>query len=250
MYLKIDSLVEWTKTEGTYTCVRINVSDSTGKYNGRNITVDNIMYTYNTNLSTGSNTSLGVYKITGVGRTLSSRAVNVTFKRLNDNVDGSGNAIDNDIPVTGFICSRTNGVDDVPFGVSVGISNDLTEEARTYNLTHMNASSGDGAVLEEKIRKLESKKLYKQVVDLNDIVLDEDSGKYELQLDYYPLSDVVMEINGVVYNEYDHNDFEVQRNNDDTAVIYFDSEDDNFSFEDLKGLSDSRVILKYMAYIV
>ena len=94
-----------------------------------------------------------------------------------------------------------------------------------------------------------SPKYYVDIIKVSDIITDETdtdkTKKHYATLQHTPIEDdvVYMEINGVNYYE-KADDMEIDR---ETKRIYFDTQDDDFSFDDLKNSVDTiRVFYHYI----
>lgn len=192
----------------------LGVNDPRGKYKKNDVVVGNLMYTFCADKVSQQLTSLAVYRITNIVRYTTSKIKSLTFLRLNDS------SKDTNFPtLPAFICSTESGIDDIPNGLAIGISTDLTETARTYNLLHQ-------------------PKAFIDTIKVADIVTDttetDPTKKHHIELKYTPTSKLVqMEINGVSY--YENDDFIVDRGN---KILYFDTSNDDFSFDDLKESTD------------
>ena len=126
-----------------------------------------------------------------------------------------------------FMCDSNNDIEDIPSGDAIGLKNDITAFARTYNLTHQ-------------------KKDYIETINVSDIVTEiaqDNTTKHRCSLTHVPTSDMVhIEINGTA--NYEGDDFTVDREN---KIIYFDTtSDDGFDFAALQeSTSKIRVFYKY-----
>lgn len=184
------------------------------------------LYGYTTSSLSGKHI-FAVYKVIFAGKKgfnsiIKLKRVNAIDESLGDNniLDASAGA---------FACDNVNYVDDMP-GSNAGLNATLVEQARTYNLLHM-------------------PKAYVDVINVEDIITDpsatEQNKKHYIELKYTPLQEelVYMEINGVNYYE-QADDMEIDREN---RRIYFDTQDDDFTFEDLKNsVSTIRVFYHYL----
>lgn len=203
-----------SNADGTVNVGLLGVNDIRGKYTKGDIIVGCKIYAFCLNLKTNQQNSLGVFEIVSIAKYTASKLKGVVLKRLNPTTD------DNNIPtIPAFACSTTDYIDDIPNGIAIGITTELTESARTYNLLHQPKS-------------------YIDVIKVADIVTDTTESdltkKHHIELKYKPNSKAVqMEINGVSY--YENDDFIVDRDN---KIIYFDTSNDDFSFDDLKESTD------------
>jgi hypothetical protein len=210
--VSLDGII--VNSDGTVNINLMGVRDNRGKYVKQDVVPSCKLYTFCLDKASNQPTSLGVYEIISIVRYTSSKIKTIVLKRLNIN-----NTDDNMPSVPAFICSTTDYIDDIPSGNVIGISDELTECARTYNLLHQPKS-------------------YIDVIKVADIVTDttesDSTKKHHIELKYKPNSKAVqMEINGVSY--YEDDDFTVDRDN---KIIYFDTSKDDFSFDDLKESTD------------
>ena len=213
------------QADGTVTVYLMSVNDLRGKYFKGDVEVGQKVYTFCLDSTNNKPTSLGVYLITGITKFTTSKIKGVTLKRLNITTTD-----DNKPSVPAFICSSINYIDDIPNGDVIGITNELTESARTYNLLHQPKPYIDTITVANIV---------------TDLTVTDKTKQHYISLQHTPTTEAVqMEINGVSY--YENDDFMVDR---EKSIIYFDTTDDDFTFESLKDSATTvRVFYKYVEY--
>src|SRR5574344_304531 len=125
----LDTVV--VNTDNTVNINLMAVNDPRGKYMKENVVAGCKLYTFCINKTNQQATSLGVYEILSIVRYTTSKIKTIVLKRLNVTTTD-----DNKPAIPAFICSSIEYIDDIPSGNVIGISNELTESARTYNLLH------------------------------------------------------------------------------------------------------------------
>lgn len=214
--------------EGVQTYTKVKVADNVygGKYSIKDIKSNDVVYGYTTNKSTGAHI-FAVFKIVSVAK--QGFGWKILIKRSNAIEENDNNILDASFGA--FACDCVDFIEDIPSGSGAKLkSANLTEMARTYNLLHL-------------------PKAFVDVIKVDDIVTDmsaEDRTKrHYFNLQHTPLEEelVYMEINGVNYYE-QADDMIIDREN---KRIYFDTQDDDFSFKDLQdSVSTIRVFYHFI----
>lgn len=250
MNIKLSTITNWTINGMECSADTVSVVDLTNIYTGKDIKPGMRLYCFCTDIKKLTKNAFVVYELKSYLKVSLSKITSPVFTRLTPLTNESGAAIDNNIPAIGFICSDEYHVADIPDANSLSLPGVLIAKARNYNLA--NDVSILINTLKAKITKLENTVDYVQPIKTETLIKDETAeiGKqYPVQLDYYPESNVVVEINGINYNEDDSSDFLIEKDEENKrAIIYFDSDDDDFTIEDLKKTTDI-VRIKYKATI-
>lgn len=210
--------------DGTQTYDKVNVKDNVyGQYTFTHVSVGNKIYGYGDTDDGEKVFAIGIITKKVSGRRGKS-SITVKIIEPNDKI------VHYNTVYGCFICDTENYIDDIPSGFGAGFDGNITELARTYNLTHQ-------------------PKYYVDIIKVSDIITDETATdktkKHYATLQHTPIEDdvVYMEINGVNYYE-KADDMEIDR---ETKRIYFDTQDDDFSFDDLKNSVDTiRVFYHYI----
>jgi len=233
---KIDIISVAKNTDGT-SVLTAKVNDPSGKYSSVNVVSEQIIYAKSENES--GEESIRGYLIQSV--TTSIKNFTATIKCF-DTITG-----DQYTPIISsdaFICERINSMDAVPSGINILISDEVTAYARNYNLVNNTGTTINS--LTNTVTILSSIKSAIDTILVSNIVTDstqtDQTKMHHATLSQSPNSDIVrMEINGVSY--YENEDFTVDRPN---KIIYFDTANDDFSFENLTAATDSiRIFYKY-----
>ena len=151
----------------------------------------------------------------------------MTLKRISE-MDNDDNEL---IFSSGVIaCSVEEYVYDIPSGSAAGALDDLSAKASVYAHKHQ-------------------PKLFADVIRIEDIITDlsetDTKKQHYFSLQHTPIVEemVYMEVNGVNYYE-EFGDIVIDREN---KRIYFDTEEDEFTFSDLQASTDVvRVFYKYV----
>lgn len=168
---------------------------------------------------------VAIFKIKSLAK--KGKFYNITLQRINDH-EGDNNELN--FEAGNFGCSIEDYVYDIPSGDSVGAANTLFAKALVYAQKHQPRHFVD-------------------VIKTSDIITDseatEQNKKYYFELQHTPIKDELayLEINGVNYYEAS-DDIEIDREN---KRIYFDTQEDDFSFENLQDSAETvRVFYKYI----
>lgn len=233
---KIDIISVAKNADGTGV-LTAKVNDPSGKYSSVNVVSEQIIYAKSEN-------KLGEESIRGY----LIQSVTTSIKNFIA-VIKCFDIIENDqyVPIISsdaFICERINSMDAIPSGANILISDEVTAYARNYNLVNNTGTTINS--LTDTVTTLSSIKNAMDTILVSNIVTDstqtDKTKMHYATLSQSPSSDIVrMEINGVSY--YENDDFTVDRPN---KIIYFDTANDDFNFENLTSSADSlRVFYKY-----
>lgn len=184
---------------------------------------DFILFGFCTNNSGLNN--FAIYKLKSMAK--KGRSYNMTLQRINEH-DDDNNELNFD--AGNFICTIEDYVYDIPSGDSIGSVNILSAKASVYAQKHQ-------------------PKYFVDTIQTKDIITDESATeqnkKHYFELKHTPIVDEMtyMEVNGVNYYE-SADDIIIDRENN---RIYFDTEEDDFTFENLKESAETvRVFYKYI----
>jgi len=204
--------------------VKLSQIDIVNKINeSTSIEKDFVLFGFCTNDSGLNN--FAIYKIKSLVK--KGRSYNMTLQRINEH-DDDNNELNFDSG--NFICTVEDYVYDIPSGDSIGSVNILSAKANVYAQKHQ-------------------PKYFVDTIQTKDIVTDESATernkKHYFELKHTPIIDEMtyMEINGVNYYE-SADDIIIDRENN---RIYFDTEEDDFTFENLQESAETvRVFYKYI----
>jgi len=205
MNIKVTSITDWNFLgNDTYTANRVYVSDYQGLYKPKDIKVENLLCGF---VSKKGIKTLAIFKIISIGKVLSNRINNVTFKRLNKKNEEENLPLTNNM----FICSVEDYVYDIPNDNSASINNDLLQRTLIYNLSHM-------------------PKTHLETIKTEDIITEEIEGieKHYIDLEFEPIieNNIQVSINGI--DIYINEDFIIEEKR-----MFLDTDkEDGFNFKD------------------
>lgn len=220
MNIKVTSITDWQSLDNdTYTANRVYVSDYQGLYKPKDIKTEDLLCCF---VSKKGIKTLAIFKIINIGKVLSNRINNVTFKRINKKNEEETLPLTNNM----FICSVEDYVYDIPNDNSASINNDLLQRTLIYNLSHM-------------------PKTHLETINIQNIMTEEIDGivKHYIDLEFEPIieNNIQVSINGI--DIYINEDFTIEGKR-----IFLDTNnEDGFDFADWQEANEQvKITYRYL----